>query len=293
MCVHAGLQAQQVRVKAAVDRTTILIGEQIKLNLEAAVPAGMNFKWFKTDTIPHFDIVDPGNVDSSRDAGDNIYRQQIIITSFDSGSWPIPGFVLQAGKKKFKTDSLSINVTFSPEDTTKSYHDIKDIIAVKNPGNPYIPWIIGAAALLALAGIIYFLRKKKPAAKPVQQPVSKLTPLDEAMQSLNELKKEDLPGKGEVKQYYTRLNDILRWYVFRKFNFSSLEKTNDELVMQLRQTRLSQPDYTALAQALRMADFVKFAKYTPLPPEQEETFEVIRNSISRLEASAAPSTPST
>ncbi|HEX2683479.1 MAG TPA: hypothetical protein VHL77_06085, partial [Ferruginibacter sp.] len=211
-----------------------------------------------------------------------------------SGSWTIPGFVLQAGKKKFKTDSLSINVTYSPDDTTKSYHDIKDIIAVKNPGNPYMPWIIGAVALLALAGIIYFLRKKKPVAKPVQQPVvSKLTPLDEAMQALNELKNEDLPGKGEVKQYYTRLNDILRWYVSRKFNISSLEKTNDELVMQLRQTRLSQPDYTALAQALRMTDFVKFAKYTPSPSDQEEAFGVIRNSISKLEASAAPTTPST
>lgn len=285
MFTHATLLAQQVHVKANVDRTTILIGEQLKLNLEATVPAGTTFSWFKTDTIPHFDIVDQGKPDSSVDAGNNIYRQQLIITSFDSGSWTIPGFVLQAGKKKFKTDSLSINVTYSPQDTSQSYHDIKDIIAVENPGNPYIPWIIAAVSLLALIGIIYFLRKKKKAPpKPAAIPVSKLTPIEEAMQSLNEMKKENL----QVKQYYTRLNDILRWYVFRKFGFSSMEKTNDELVMQLRQTRLSHPDYTTLAQALRMTDFVKYAKYTPSPEEQEETFQVIKNSISRLEASAAP-----
>jgi hypothetical protein len=290
MLMHVNLRAQQVRVKAGVDKTTILIGEPVKLNLEATIPAGTNFTWFKTDTIPHFDIIEQGKADSSRDEGNDIYRQQIIITSFDSGSWTIPAFVLQAGKKKFKTDTLSINVTYSPDDTTKSYHDIKDIIAVKNPGNPYIPWIIGAVALLALAGIIYFLRKKKPAPKPVQKPVSKLPPLEEAMQALDELRKEDLPRKGEIKQYYTRLNDILRWYVFRKFGFASLEKTNDELVMQLRQTRLSHPDYTTLAQALRMADFVKFAKYTPSHEEQEEAFQVIKNSISRLEASAPSST---
>jgi len=42
MFTHASLQAQQVRVKAGVDRTTILIGEQLKLNLEATVPAGTN-----------------------------------------------------------------------------------------------------------------------------------------------------------------------------------------------------------------------------------------------------------
>lgn len=287
--INADLHAQ-VRVKASVDRTTILIGEPIKLNLEAWVPTGTNFNWFKTDTIPHFEIVDPGKQDSSRDMDTKVYRQQLTITSFDSGSWTIPSFVLQTGRKRFRTDTFSIAVTYSPDDTAKGYHDIKDILAVKNPGNPYIPWIIAAVTLLALLGIIYFLRKKKKTAAPVRQQVSKLTPVEEAMQSLNELKKEDLPAKGEVKQYYTRLNDILRWYVFRKFNFSSLEKTNDELVMQLRETKLSHPDYTTLAQALRMADFVKFAKYTPSVEDQEQTFDIIKNSISRLEASATPST---
>ncbi len=289
MIVHTGAQSQQVSVKAAVDKTTILIGEPIKLDLKATVPTGIDFNWFKTDTIPHFEIVDEGKQDSSKDINNKVYSQQLIITSFDSGSWTIPSFVLQSGKKRFRTDTFSINVTYSPDDTARGYHDIKDIIAVKNPDNPYIPWIIGAVALLALLGIIYFLRRKKPAPKPVLEPVSKLTPIEEAMQRLDELRKEDLIRKGEVKSYYTRLNDILRWYVSRKFGISSLEKTNDELVMQLRDTRLSHPDYTLLAQALRMADFVKFAKYTPSTEDQEEAFQVIKNSISKLEA-AAPST---
>jgi hypothetical protein len=284
----ASLQAQpqqQPVVKAGVDRTTILIGEPIKLNLEATIPTGTIFQWFNADSIPHFEIVDKGSIDSSKDINYKVYKQQFTITSFDSGSWKIPSFVLQAGKKKFKTDTIAINVTFSPSDTSKDYHDIKDIIAVKNPGNPYIPWIIAAAALLALLGIIYFLRKKKAAPAKPKQPVSKLSPFEEAMQSLDELKKQQLPQQGEVKQYYTRLNDILRWYVLRKFNISSLEKTNEELILQLREVRLDNQEYTTLVQALRMADFVKFAKYTPSQNEQEETFITIKNSITKLEAS--------
>ena len=288
-CLNQTLQAQQVSVKATVDRTTILIGEPIKLNLEASVPTGTAFKWFKTDTIPHFDIVEQGKPDSTADANSRVYKQQLIITSFDSGYWTIPAFVLQSGRKRFKTDTFNINVTFSPADTSRDYHDIKDIIKVDNPGNPYIPWIIAAVTLVALIALIYFLRKKKPA-KPAGPPVSKLSPFEEATQSLEALRKENLPGKGEVKQYYTRLNDILRWYVYRRFDISSLEKTNEELIMQLRQTRLPQNDYTTLAQALRMADFVKFAKYTPSAVDQEETYQVIKNSISRLEATAASTT---
>lgn len=275
---------QQPVVKAGVDRTTILIGEPIKLNLEATIPTGTIFQWFNADSIPHFEIVEKGPVDSSKDINYKVYRQQFTITSFDSGSWKIPSFVLQAGKKKFKTDTIAINVTFSPSDTAKDYHDIKDIIAVKNPANPYLPWIIGAAALLVLLAIIYFLRKKRKAPVKQKEPVSKLTPFEEAMQSLEELKKQQLPQSGDVKQYYTRLNDILRWYVSRKFKISSLEKTNEELILQLRELRLGNQEYTTLVQALRMADFVKFAKYTPSQSEQEETFITIKNSITKLEA---------
>lgn len=277
-------QQQQPVVKAGVDRTTILIGEPIKLNLEATIPTGTIFQWFITDSIPHFEIVDKGPVDSSKDINYKVYRQQFTITSFDSGSWKIPSFVLQSGKKKFKTDTIAINVTFSPSDTAKDYHDIKDIIAVKDPSNPYLPWIIGAAALLLVLLIIYFLRRKKKAPPAQKEAVSKLTPFEEAMQSLEELKKQQLAQSGEVKQYYTRLNDILRWYVSRKFKISSLEKTNEELILQLRELRMGNQEYTTLVQALRMADFVKFAKYTPSQSEQEETFITIKNSITKLEA---------
>jgi hypothetical protein len=283
--MNAGVHAQQPSAKVTLDRTTILIGEPIKMNIELSVPAGSPYKWAGIDSIPHFEIVEAGQQDSSVDAANKVYKQQLIITSFDSGYWTIPRYALQSGKKKYYTDTFNVNVTFSPSDTAQDYHDIKEIIKVDNPGNPYIPWIIAAVTLLALGLLIYFLRKKKPVARPAGPPVSKLSPFEEATQSLETLRKENLPGKGEVKQYYTRLNDILRWYVYRRFDFSSLEKTNEELILQLRQTKLAHADYTTLAQALRMADFVKFAKYTPSPAEQEETFQVIKNSISRLEAS--------
>lgn len=270
-------------MKATVDRTTILIGEPIRLNVEASAPTGTAISWFKLDSIPHFEIVEKGSFDSTADINNKLFRQQFTITSFDSGRWTIPAFVLQSGKTRFRTDTFSISVTYSP-DTASDYHDIKDIIEVKDPANPYIIWIIAGVTLLALIIISYLLSRKKKVAAPPSEPVSKLTPLEEAMQALETLRKEQLPQNGMVKQYYTRLNDILRWYVKRKFHFSSLEKTNDEIIMQLRQVRLAQDEYAALAQALRMADFVKFAKYTPSEEDQEASFQTIKKSIARMEA---------
>ena len=39
--------------------------------------------------------------------------------------------------------------------------------------------------------------------------VPKLSPYDEAINALSELKNENLDRSGHVKLYYTRLNDIL------------------------------------------------------------------------------------
>ena len=286
VAMAASAQAPQVTVKAGVDRTTILIGEPIKLNLEATVPNGTNYTWFKVDSIPHFEILDEGKFDSVADVNSKLYRQQFIITSFDSGYWTVPAFVLQSGKKKLKTDTFRISVTFTL-DTAQDYHDIKEIIAVKQPRSPYTSWIIAGAVLIALVAAVYILTRKQLLPTPTRAPVSKLTPLEEAIEALDTLRKEQLPQKGLAKQYYTRLNDILRWYVTRKFKFSSLEKTNDEIIMQLRQLRLSQEEYTQLAQTLRMADFVKFAKYIPSETDQESSFQTIKQSVSKMDTLAS------
>ena len=89
----------------------------------------------------------------------------------------------------------------------------------------------------------------------------------------------------EVKMYYTQLNDILRNYVARQFQLSTKEKTNDELAIQLKQLNLPPDQYTSLIQALRMADFVKFARYLPPATDNEKTLLVIESSIVSLNKS--------
>ena len=272
----------QAKAKSIVDRTTILVGEPINLKMEATVPATGNIKWFTIDTIPHFEIVSRGNIDSVNEAAFKTYKQQLIITSYDSGYWSIPSFTVQAGKLKLKTDTIAINVTYSPADPNQPYHDIKDIIAVKKPPANYLYWVLGAITLLFVIGAYFYLRKKKPIAQ-AEQKVSKLSPYDEAMQALDELTKQQPLDQPDIKNYFTRLNDVFRVYLKRRFNYSTLEKTNEELILQLRKSKLQGEEFTRLAQSLRMNDFIKFAKYLPSEGEKKEVFNEIKQSIKRLE----------
>src|SRR3981081_400736 len=102
----SAVSISQVLAKATVDKNKILIGEHIQLTLDVRVPLGEEVKWFTLDTIPHFDFIQKGKIDTVETVDGKKYQQTLILTSFDSGSWQIPALALQAGKKTHYTDTL-------------------------------------------------------------------------------------------------------------------------------------------------------------------------------------------
>jgi len=263
--------AQDASVKASINRDKILIGEPIQLQLEATIPAGASTKWFAEDIIPHFDFIEKSKIDSSKPG---VFKQTITITSFDSGRQVIPALSLECNGKSYLTDSLVVFVSFSDFDPKKDYHDIKDIIEVKADIN-YLTWILIAAGILLLLLLIWYLRKrrKKPAA-PVEA-FSHLSPLEEALRALDELKQQQLTEK----QFYTRMNDIIRWFVYRKTGVAAMQETNEEFILQVEKLGMPQDDFIALAQTLRLCDVVKFAKFIPSREDKEHSLRVIRSSV--------------
>ncbi len=271
----------QVVARASVNRDQILIGEPIKLTFEVRIPLGQSYSWFNLDSIPHFDIIDKGKTDTTDNIDGKQFHQELTITSFDSGTVVIPPLTLQVNGKSYATDSIPVEVSYAPLDISKDYRDIKEIEEVPKPKwMAWIPWILGIFTLLAIGVIVYLMRKPKKA--PVVQPAQpKLGPYEEALQALEELRKQGFQN-GEVKTYYSRLNDILRVFMFRKLKVATLEKTNEELIVQLRQTPMDKESFNQLVHALQIADFVKFAKYQPDEKDNEQNFAVIETAIKTL-----------
>jgi hypothetical protein len=272
----------QVLAKASVNRDQILIGEPIKLTLEVRIPLGQPYTWFNLDSIPHFDIIEKGRTDTSDNIDGKQLHQELTITSFDSGTVVIPPMILKVNGKSYATDSIPIDVSYAQLDISKDYRDIKEIEEVPKPAwLAWIPWILGAFTLIAIGVIIYLLRKPKKAA-PVPQPVQPpLGPYEEALQALEELRKQGLQN-GEIKNWYSRLNDILRIFMFRKLKVATLEKTNEELIGELRRMPMDKESFNQLVHALQIADFVKFAKYLPDEADNEKNFAVIQTAIKTL-----------
>jgi len=262
-----------------------MIGEPIELKLEAKVPSGTDAKWFPEDSMAHFEFIDKGKIDTSFSGDSRVYRQTLIVTSFDSGRWALPSFPLAIGNKEYLTDSLPVSVAYSNFDAKQDYHDIKDIVEVENTATRYINWVLLGLALLSLLAIVYFTRKKvsRPMAPVVKKNISKLTPLQEALQALDQLQNTGYDQPLNNKNFHTALNDILRTYLYRKTNVATMEKTSGELMIQLNKLDLPAADFTVLVQALRMNDAVKFAKYQPGAAENEQALETIKKSVQQLD----------
>ena len=281
--VFVGLTAAgQVSVKASVDREKILIGEPITLTLQAYTPLGETITWFPLDTIPRFEFIRKGKLDTIENVDNKKLEQTLIITSFDSGSVVLPPLEMKVGERTYYTDSLLIDVAYTNFDPAAEYKDIKSIEEVKDNSTDLVPWIIGGATVIAIALIAWLMRKKKKHVAVSSAAVPALPPYEEAMKALSTLKDHDWSQPLAAKNYYTALNDIFRVYVNRTMAITSLEKTNDELILQLRQAGLNKDTFTQLAQSLRMSDFVKFAKYQPGQSDNDNNAEVIRSSIKKL-----------
>jgi hypothetical protein len=281
--------AQLPSVKTSVDKNNILIGQRINYRVSTSMPDNTyRLSWLSIpDSIGNFNVITKNKIDSSYSNGIWNFSQDILLTSFDSGRQVIPPLTLTAstldGDSTFNlfTDSIAINVTYSPTDSIMPFHDIKNIIEVKK-SFPWWAWALVALGVILLIIWILFLFKFFKKKKDEKIFESKLSPYDEAMQSLNDLEKEDLLQQNKFKAYYSRLTDIFKRYLSRQTNTYQLHLTTDELLIELKGLDLSKEQISNYASSLRMGNAVKFAQYIPPAYENEKSFLQTKEMITAI-----------
>jgi hypothetical protein len=83
-----------------------------------------------------------------------------------------------------------------------------------------------------------------------------------------------------IKQYYTKLTDIVRKYLEHRFNILAMESTSDEIFDSIKDIKIIESQAQGyLENLLRLADFVKFAKAQPLPDENENSWNNAYNFV--------------
>jgi len=129
-------------------------------------------------------------------------------------------------------------------------------------------WILLGALALGLLGWAFVKWLRRP--RPQTVAVKPLAPLDvRTREALDRLKSENLPGRGQVKDFYFRLSEIIRGYLGERYGFEALECTSSELFDSLRKLHTPGLPEARLMRFVSESDMVKYAKAESTPESCE------------------------
>ena len=267
-------------VSATLDSTTLFIGDQTDLHLRAIGEAGeqVSMPVLDKELIPGVEIVDRTIVDTiSLKDGRVQYDQYLTVTSFEDSLFYIAPLPFVSGDDTVWSDGLTLNVVqpFEMDTTDMAITDIKGVYKAPIWWWGIFRWVL-LAVLLAGVGVagyylITYLQRRKLEEAGNEVVTEPLRPAEEvALEKLDAIKEKKIWQQGQVKEYYTQLTDVVREYIARRFEVSSVEQTSDETLRDIRPLLSERKDlYDQLRKMLTLADLVKFAKWSTTPDENE------------------------
>lgn len=277
------LNAQQVSVRASIDTTKALIGDQLKLLLEVEKPRDMDVIFPKVpDSLGNkVEVVDRSKIDTVKldDHQREKLVQKLLVTSFDTGMHRIPAFYfkLKNGPSVDSTATrpLAFLIQGMKIDTTKGPVDIKIPYGAPVSLKEVIPYILGIILIAAiLFFIFYYIKWKKKNVPLFSKPEKPAEPAHViALRELDRIKAQKLWQQEKIKQYYSEVSDTIRVYIQNRFGIPAMEQTSAETLNAFKFSAdlVDEKALNQLQHILSLADLVKFAKYTPLTDDNNLT----------------------
>ena len=291
-----GVQAQKATAQVSVQPPEIMIGEQAVLDLKVIAPKDMkiSFPVYEKEIVPGLEVLTMLKTDTLIENEVMTLNFKYLITSFDSTLYFVPSIPIFDGTDTIYSNSFGLKVS-SPEltDSTKAYLEklntgqtdsidfnqlqLNDIKPIQKPpfvwtDYLWILWILLAVVLVILlvVGIALIIIRKKRKGYFFKPPVV-LPAHVRAINALDKLKEEKLWQKSGEKEYYTKITDILRLYMYERYGVNALEMTSGEIMDEMYKRTDKDSVMENLKQILSTADLVKFAKHKPFADENDLT----------------------
>ena len=269
-----------VTFKARLDSVTLLMGKTTTLHLEITQDKDARgfFPTEQLDTLNAMVEIAERPAADTTDLGNNRIQinRDLIIQSFDSGMWIIKPIPYVVNGDTAYCNQLTLKVLPVDVSQMKDINDIKPVEEVPFNLLDWLPdywwaWLLGL--LLIVGGIWAYRKYYKKGINPLKPTKKRLPPYEEAMINLQNLKAAQLWQKGQEKEYFTGLTDILRVYIDRRFHINAVEMTSTQIIDTLKENKETKAVNEQLEMILEVADIVKFANARPLADDNEVAYQ--------------------
>lgn len=271
-----------VEVKASVDEDLIVVGGRIKLDLTVINASGMQISFpEKPSNLGEFSLIKSIPVRSR--LGRTADNKRIYVMSiYTTGTHVIPPVHI-----KYRAEgSDEWNTVLSPQIPVEvrsllvgDETDIMDLKGIISFASALVKVVVISAGVLILAAFVFFLWRKRLREGEDEKNMA-LSAHEIAYDELQLLKSMNLPEQGRIKEYYTRLSDIIRHYLENRFAYRVPEMTTEEFMETLNKSdKVSDEHKKLLKDFLSHCDMVKFAKYGPTPVEIIDSFRSAENLV--------------
>ena len=281
---------QQKQVQTSIDTTKNKIGAEFKLTLKTNVDTLSKVVFPNVKNFGALEVIQSYPIDTIKKNDRYELVKKYGLAQFDSGKYTIPSVRILINSKAFLSDSLRVEVANVEVDTLKQkMYDIKDIAPADNSIGDWWKWLLVLLIIAGLGALAYWYLKKHKEKKEEGEIYK--TPIEKATNLLNTLEKKELWQRGEIKEYYSELTDIVRIYIEEAIEVPAMESTTSELIQALKiaslkkKMELSKETIDNLFTVLKQADLVKFAKSKPLDFEITEDRKKIERAIVTLDKS--------
>lgn len=275
--------AAKPSITAALDSSQVTMGYQtaVKINIVDGATSPAQVIVDKEAFPQEVDIVDWVYGDTT-DLGNGMVemKRALVLQPFDSGVYTIPPFLLVNGPDTVRSKALTLKV--NPVDVS-GMSDINPLAPPADFHSKWYDWLPDwltdywgwylMALLIIAGGVCAYLILTRKVSVAILPQKKRLPPDQLAVSRLNALKEAQLWEKGQEKEYYTQLIDILREYLQERFGINAMEMTSSQILKALRSNEETRLPQKYMQKVVEIADYVKFAKVRPMPDDNVRSWQ--------------------
>jgi len=268
-------------INSEIDKTTVTTGDIITYTII------IKHELDVTPTTPNFDVINKFDIiekitSEPRETEEGLIEQKysVKLRADQVGTYTIPPIPVLFKIKKQNTEKYipgearSQKITIEVASVLRLQGeptDIKDIKDIVEVNRNWVPWFFWGLNIILLTIILYLLWKYRKTKHPnPTKEAPSLSTHEIALRELDTLKSKGLLERGNAREHFFELSEILRRYLGKRYLFPALDWTTEEITEHFKnQEQIELTSRTEANRILKKSDLIKFAKAQALPGTDE------------------------